>query len=195
VSRCSTHTAAERELPLHDRERLGALLSGLEPRLEAVALRITRHPDSARDVVQSAFEKVIRHGSRFQGRARVSTWVHRIVANEALMWLRSQRRRAEVSIDTDPVPLSLTDTAPGPGDQLQQLRRAERLRAGLETLPAAERDVVLHCTLAGESYAAYGARTGVHPAAVKSRAFRARRRLEKLLHAPHPGSASISPRP
>ena len=44
-----------------------------------------------------------------------------------------------------------------------------------------ERDVVLSCAVAGLSYAEYGARTGTSPSAVKSRAFRARRRLGTLL--------------
>ena len=169
-------------LPLHDSERLGALLAGLAPRLEAVALRITRHPEGARDVVQNAFEKVMRYGARFQGNSRVSTWIHRIVANEALMWLRSQRQRAEVQTDPELAErLPLADAEAGPVERLQRLERVRALHRGLDRLPTEERDVMLRCALADESYAAYGARTGAHPAAVKSRAFRARRHLGALL--------------
>ena len=169
-------------LPLHDPERLGALLMGLQPRLMAVALRITRHPESARDVVQNAFEKAIRHGAKFQGQARVSTWMHRIVANEALMWLRTQRRRGDLSAGSSETELdALADATPEPAEALDRHERARRLHDGLQRLPAAERDVLRHCTLAEESYAAYSRRTGCHPAAVKSRAFRARQRLAALL--------------
>ena len=169
-------------LPLHDPQRLGELLESLQPRLTAVALRITKHPESARDVVQNAFEKVIRHGDRFAGQSQVSTWVHRIVTNEALMWLRSQRRRIERHHSFSEVDVAeLHDPAPGPAERLHRRERAGRLYAGLAQLPAEERDVVLHCALRGESYAEYSARTGAHRAAVKSRAFRARRRLEGLL--------------
>ncbi len=87
-------TALARALPHCDRGRLGALFRSLEPRLTAVALRITRDESTAQDVVQNAFEKALRHGHRFRGECLVSTWMHRIVANEALMWLRSERRRA-----------------------------------------------------------------------------------------------------
>jgi len=169
-------------LPLHDTEQLGALLAGLGPRLEAVALRITRHPEQARDVVQSAFEKVLMHGAGFHGESKASTWIHRIVTNEALMWLRSQRRRrevqpaAELPEGTEAGPCTL-----GPWDHLLGKERRRQLHQGLSRLPAEERDVLLHCALADESYVAYGARTGVHPAAAKSRAFRGRRRLCNLL--------------
>jgi RNA polymerase sigma-70 factor (ECF subfamily) len=167
---------------MHDTEQLGTLLAGLGPRLEAVALRITRHPEHARDVVQNAFEKVLRHGARFQGESKVSTWIHRIVTNEALMWLRSQRRRGEVQADGD---LLDGPEAPridsGPAEHTQRRENVRELQRGLRSLSEDERDVILRCALAEESYAAYGSRTGVHPAAVKSRAFRARRHLGELL--------------
>lgn len=176
-----------RVLPYRDRERLGALLERLEPRLRAVAMRFTRDADAARDIVQSAFEKAIRHGAGFQGHSLVSTWMHRIVANEALMWLRSERRRPEVPSETDRGDhAGVADSAPGPAEDLERRLRAARLREAIEQLCREEREVVLSCALAGLSYAEYGARTGTHPAAVKSRAFRARRRLSALLTEPRP---------
>jgi hypothetical protein len=39
---------------LPDGEQLGALLGSLQPRLQAVALQITRDSESARDAVQAA---------------------------------------------------------------------------------------------------------------------------------------------
>ena len=51
----------------------------------------------------------------------------------------------------------------------------------------ADRDVLERCNLSGWTYAEYGRRTGAHPSAVKSRAFRARRRLSALL-VPHPSA-------
>jgi RNA polymerase sigma-70 factor (ECF subfamily) len=169
-------------LPLHDPERMGALLSTLEPRLSAVALGFTRDPDAARDVVQNAFEKVLRHGEKFRGHSRASTWIHRIVANEALMWLRSQRRRREVRPEggRHDFPF-LVDPAPTPAEALERDQQIDRLRSRLRELPREERDVVRCCAFDGQSYAEYGDRTGLHPAAVKSRAFRARRRLATLL--------------
>jgi RNA polymerase sigma factor (sigma-70 family) len=173
--------AADALLPLREPERLGALFSRLEPRLEAVALRLTRDPDAARDIVQNAFEKVLRHGETFRGDARVSTWIHRIVANEALMWLRAQRQRSQIRWrPADGDPLS-GDAAPTPAEALERREQIRHLRQGLDELSREEHDVVRCCALGGQSYAEYGGRNGIHPAAVKSRAFRARRRLAELL--------------
>jgi RNA polymerase sigma-70 factor (ECF subfamily) len=166
-------------------ERLGALLRELEPRLFAVALRITRNPDSARDAVQSAFEKVVRHGASFRGHSLVSTWVHRIVANEALMVLRRERRRRELSCE--PTETQRADEAPSVVERLLAVERRGQLRDGLARLCSEDRDVLERCNLSGWTYAEYGRRTGAHPSAVKSRAFRARRRLSALL-VPHPSA-------
>ena len=169
-------------LPCQDSEQLGALLRSLEPRLIALALRFTRDADSARDVVQNAFEKVVRHGHEFRGKAKVSTWLHRIVANEAMMWLRSARRRSGRAVSVaDLDTLDFVDTAPSAPEQLEKHQRRERVRAGVRHLQPQERDVVLHCVLADRSYAQFGAEAGIHPAAVKTRAFRARRKLGRIL--------------
>jgi len=171
-----------RRLPTDEAE-LGALLETLRPRLWSVALRFTRDPEVAEDVVQGAFEKALRHRWQFRGQARVSTWLHRIVANEALMWLRSERRRAKRTARlADAIPEALVDPAPDASAGLASHQAARRLRREIARLGPEERDVIERCVLPGRSYADYGAERGVHPAAAKSRAFRARRRLQALLH-------------
>ena len=65
----------------------------------AVARRMLRSEDDARDAVQEAFISAFKAIADFQGDARLSTWLHRIVVNAALMRLRRQRRKPEESID------------------------------------------------------------------------------------------------
>ena len=74
-----------------DSDALESLLEAARPRLAAVALKIVRNRDDAEDVVQDAMMKVWRHVDRFEGRAALSTWLHRIVVNTALDHLRSRR--------------------------------------------------------------------------------------------------------
>src|SRR5262249_18404108 len=68
-------------------------------RMLATARRLVGTDDDARDVVQEAFLAALRAIDTFAGAARLSTWLHRIVINAALMKLRSRRRRREESID------------------------------------------------------------------------------------------------
>ena len=98
------------------------------------------------------------------------------------MWLRSERRRSAWHLDDrDGRPEAVVDPSPGPAESLSLRQREQRLHDGLTRLARDERDVMRCCALAGQSYAEYGTRTGTHPAAVKSRAFRARQRLSLML--------------
>lgn len=173
---------ATRTLPLDDPEALGNLLKDLEPRLVALAVRLVRDRSTAEDLVQTSFEKAIRNGHRFRGDSRVSTWLHRIVANESLMWLRSQGRRAKRTRALDEhTGEALVDPQPDALETLQRDQRAAYLHDALGHLRPDERDVLVGCALGDRSYGELGREIGLHPAALKSRAFRARRRLEALL--------------
>src|ERR1700751_6011293 len=70
-----------------------------ETRVFAVAFRITRNREDAQDVVQQSFWKAFLHLDSFQGKSSFSTWLTRIVMNEALMLLRKSRTRREVSLE------------------------------------------------------------------------------------------------
>ncbi len=173
---------AERTLPWRDREAMGALFAEYSPRLRAVALRYTRDPDAAADVLQNALEKVLRNGHQFRGGSKVSTWMHRVVANEALMWLRSERRRhARIGVAEDGDLAYAPDPAPSAEERLATRGELARLTGAIAALRGEEREVIEGCALRDLSYAEWGASRGLHPGAVKSRAFRARQRLRELL--------------
>ncbi len=65
----------------------------------AVARRMLRNEEAAKDVVQDAFLQAFRAINRFREDSRLSTWLHRIVVNAALMRMRSASRRPEQAID------------------------------------------------------------------------------------------------
>jgi RNA polymerase sigma-70 factor, ECF subfamily len=103
----STHALAD---SIEDGELVEALRAGHEwafetvvrlygGRLLAVARRITRNDEDARDAVQSAYLSAFRSLDGFAGGCQLSTWLHRIVVNAALMRLRSRRRKPEESIE------------------------------------------------------------------------------------------------
>jgi RNA polymerase sigma-70 factor (ECF subfamily) len=68
-------------------------------RMLAVARRFLPVEEDARDAVQDAFLSAFRALPAFEGNARLSTWLHRIVVNAALMKLRTRRRKPEQSIE------------------------------------------------------------------------------------------------
>lgn len=159
------------------------------PRLLAVARRYLPGEEEARDCLQEAFVKAFRALPRFREGARLSTWLHRIVVNEALMALRSRRARPEEPLEPL-LPAFLEDGHPAerfrpwpmPADELAaraQLRRS--VRAAIHRLPATYRTVLLLRDIEELDTAETAQLLGVTPNAVKIRLHRARQALRELL--------------
>ncbi len=159
----------------------------------AVARRLLRDEDDARDAVQEAFLAAFRSISQFEGSARLSTWLHRIVVNAALMKLRSRQRKPEEAIE-DLLPSFLEDGhrvdhhAPGwpePVDVLLQRKEVCSLvRRSIDRLPSSYRTVLLCRDIEGLDTGEAAALLGISENAVKIRLHRARQALRTLLD-PH----------
>jgi RNA polymerase sigma-70 factor, ECF subfamily len=158
-------------------------------RLLAVAQRILRNEEDARDAVQSAYLSAFRGLARFEGGSQLSTWLHRIVVNAALMKLRSRRRRPEESIE----PLLPTYLEDGhhteqfsrhdmPADVLLQREETRALvRACIDELPDRYRSILVMRDVEDVSTPEVAEMLGVTPNAVKIRLHRARQALATLL--------------
>ncbi len=158
-------------------------------RMLATARRLVRTEEDARDAVQEAFLAVFRAIDTFAGAARLSTWLHRIVVNAALMKLRSRKRRREESIeDLLPrfheggrwvEPPSHWDT---PADTLLERREARQtVRNAIDRLPENYRSVLLLRDIEELDTDEAASLLGVTPNAVKTRLHRARQALRTLL--------------
>ena len=72
------------------------LVCRYERRVLAAAQRLTSNREDAEDVAQESFHKAFLHLDTFEEKARFSTWLTRIVINEAYMLLRRRQRVFEV---------------------------------------------------------------------------------------------------
>jgi RNA polymerase sigma-70 factor (ECF subfamily) len=170
-------------------------------RLLAVARRFVRSDEDAQDVVQSAYLNAFRSLDRFEGSCQLSTWLHRIVVNTALMKLRSQRRKPEQSIE-ELLPAfqedghhveQFSDWA-APADQLlerQQTRAA--VRACIDQLPENYRAILVLRDIEELSTQEVADAMGMTPTAVKVRLHRARQALSTLLRRQFAASAVTPP--
>ena len=125
-------------MPCGDAIAMGRFLAALQPRAYGLARRMVREPDAAADVVQNAFEKVIRCCRQFEGTARPSTWVFRIVINESLQWLRSGKRRTGRHVDSCALE-SLASAAALPDEQAAVEQERSRVTAALRRLSDGDR--------------------------------------------------------
>jgi RNA polymerase sigma-70 factor (ECF subfamily) len=159
------------------------------PRLLAVARRLLRNEEDAKDAVQEAFLNAFRSLGSFEGASRVSTWLHRIAVNVALMKLRSQRRKPEDSIE-GLLPAFLEDGhhALHPpewrdGADLLLERREDRefIRACIDELPESHRTVLILRDVEELDPEETARALGVSENVVKVRLHRARQALRSLL--------------
>jgi RNA polymerase sigma-70 factor, ECF subfamily len=169
-----------------------ALVRIYSSRLLAVTRRILRSEEEARDAVQDAFVAAFRNLGRFEGGARVSTWLHRIAVNAALMRLRTRKRKPEESIE----PLlpvyqddghhaeRFTAWAEPVDVAMQRTETRAQVRRCIDQLPESYRTVLLLRDIEGLDTDDTASLLGLTPNAVKIRLHRARQALRTLLD-PH----------
>ena len=166
-------------------------------RLLAVARRIVGTEEDARDVVQDAFLNAFKSVARFEGNAKLSTWLHRIVVNAALMKLRTRKRKPEQSIESM-LPSFLDDghheerfqSWDEPVDKVMERKEARELvRQQIDALPEGYRTVLVLRDIEGLDTEETAKVLGLSVNATKIRLHRARQALRTLL-APHFRSAA-----
>ena len=158
------------------------LVSACEKNAYNLALRMLGDPEDAEDVVQEAFLKAYRSLSDFRLDSRFSVWLYRIVSNLCLDLLRRRGRRNEQPLaleddEGEETELELSDERFEPAALLERSLTREAVRRGLEALPPEHRQILLLRELEGLSYEEIGAALSLEPGTVKSRIFRARKRL------------------
>ncbi len=157
-------------------------------RMLSVAKRFLTNADDAQDAVQDAFLSAFKAIPAFDGRAQLSTWLHRIVVNAALMKLRTQRRHPEESMD-DLLPTFLDDghqAAPSPRwkyvpNEVERAETQQMIRQQISKLPESHRTVLLLRDIEELDTETVAQMLDMSVAAVKVRLHRARQALRTLL--------------
>jgi RNA polymerase sigma-70 factor (ECF subfamily) len=190
-----TNTAGVDESTLLNRLRNGEerafeeLVRTFGGRLLSVARRFVRNDEDAQDIVQSAYLSAFKALGQFEGNCQLSTWLHRIVVNTALMKLRSKRRKPEESIE-DLLPAFQEDGHHveqfadwnTPADLLMERHQTRAtVRACIERLPDNYRVVLLLRDIEERSTQEAAEALSITPTAVKVRLHRARQALSTLL--------------
>ncbi|TMH72598.1 MAG: RNA polymerase sigma factor [Betaproteobacteria bacterium] len=169
-----------------DARAFGRIMREHNRMLFRTARAILRDDAEAEDALQEAYVQAYHALPSFRGEAKLSTWLARIVANEALMRLRKQTRRAEI------VPIQpatghelehVTDTdmhnAPDASAERKEMRLA--LESQIDALPDNYRAVFMLRAVEELSVEETAAVLEIPPATVRTRFFRARSLLREAL--------------
>ena len=149
--------------------------------LYRVAYSVLRNPSDAEDAVQEAFLRVLRHRETLAEVRDHRVWLIRIVWNIVL----DRKRRNKTRPETDDV-TELARVLPATGvSQEEQAAAAQyhaHVLACVEQLPAKEREVLLLSAFEELSSVEIASVLGITESSVRSRLFRARNQMAKLLN-------------
>lgn len=170
-----------------DTQAFEKLVLRYKRRAFATALRITNNREDAEDVVQDSFHKVFLHLGEFQEKSQFSTWLTRIVMNEAFMLLRRRRGILEVLPETPDDGVNSTseafvDRGPSPEESCWRRERTELLTEAINRLGPKVRRTILLRNIEGHSLQEIAQILGTSIAAVKARVFQGRRKLRRTLN-------------
>ena len=182
---CDEHSLVAKAKLGHD-DAFGELYKRHQRKAYCMAFRILRNQQDAEDAVQRAFQRALVNLRRFREDSSFSTWLTRIVINEALMLSRQRRARAplhenSVHASQGDGRVEIADGRPTPEEILCESERRATLRQAIAELRENLRVVVLHRELQGLTSAETARRLGLTVSAVKARTIHARRFLRRHL--------------
>ena len=157
--------------------------------LYRTARSILKDEAEAEDAVQEAWLLAYRAIGNFRGDAKLSTWLVRIVVNEAISRGRKRSRGAEViqlsgetQEDREAVEGNMNETLPEqPEGAAQRAQTRRLLESKIDELPDAFRTVFVLRALEELSVEESAVALGIPEATVRSRFFRARGLLREAL--------------
>jgi RNA polymerase sigma-70 factor (ECF subfamily) len=175
-----------------DRQAVDLLFTSYIPQLRRTAAWMLPNSDDSEDALQDGLLLAYRNLDQFQGRAKFSTWLHRIVVNAALGKIRRQRSRPTTSIDQEAtnendsgIAELLVDPRPNPEEEYLTEERSRILARLLEDLPAISRMVIYLMDVDGVPGREAAQRPGISPSALKARHHRARQSILRKMQEPH----------
>lgn len=178
-----------RRIAVRDPEAVRLMTERNNQRLFRTAWSILGNRAEAEDAVQSGYFRAFAAIGDFAGRSSLSTWLTRIVINEALGRQRAARRR-RARLDADSIPdledyrerlMNGSIDRSGPDGALALKQMRAMLEVAIEGLPRDFRLAFVMREVEGMTIDEIAQALDIVPATVKTRLLRARRRLQEAL--------------
>ena len=163
----------------------------LMPSLYSAALRMTRNPSDAEDLVQETYLKAYRGFGSFEQGTNLKAWLYRILTNTFINRYRAAKRRPDET-DLDDVEdfylyrrlggLEEARAGRSAEDELMDMFSEAEVKAAVDALPEQFRIAVLLADVEGFSYKEIASILDIPIGTVMSRLHRGRKNLQKALY-------------
>ncbi len=154
-------------------------------RLYRIGRAILRNDADAEDLMQESYIRAYQNLSKFEGRAKFSTWLSRIAVNEALARKRSLARREEIEPMVDPQSdraKNFPERSASPEQQVSAKEMRGLLEDAIDSLPDQYRTVIMLRDIQEMETAETAETLDITEQNVKTRLHRARALLRKRLY-------------
>lgn len=149
-----------------------------------LALRMVNHPQDAIDLAQEIFLQAYRNLSSFRNESRFFVWLYRLACNRCTDFLRRQQSTVSLTVEDGEETLSeleIPDRRFSPESALEQKELQTAIAQGFQQLSPAEREILTLREYHGCSYDEIAEILSLEPGTVRSRIFRARKKLCAIL--------------
>ena len=173
-----------------DQEEFAELAMPYMSALYSAALRMTRNPADAEDLVQETYLRAYRGFGGFREGTNLKAWLYKILTNTYINIYRAKKRRPD-EVDLDDTEdfflyrrlggLEAAEADRTPESEVLDSIPDEQVKEALERLPEQFRMAVMLADVEGFSYKEIADITGVPIGTVMSRLHRGRRQLQKAL--------------
>lgn len=162
----------------------------LMDQLYSAAMRMTRNPADAEDLVQETYLKAYRGYERFEEGTNLKAWMYRILTNSYINRYRSKQRRPDETDLADVEDMYLyrrlggehSDVGISAEEKFLESVTDSQVKAAIEAIPDSFRMAVLLADVEGFAYKEIAEILEVPIGTVMSRIHRGRKALEKQLH-------------
>lgn len=159
------------------------LIAEYEKLVYSICLRMLSNEQDAQDASQMTFIKVWTGVGGFRADSSFSSWVYRVAANVCLDMLR-KRKEPSLSLSADngeDRPLEIPDPAMSPEDEFERRELRRAVSDCISSLPPDYSSIIVMREMGGLSYSEISSSLSIDVGTVKSRLFRARKKLCSLL--------------
>lgn len=169
-----------------DKRSFDILVLKYQHKVVNLVLRYVHDYETAEDVAQEVFIKAYKGLKSFRGESAFYTWLYRIAINSAKNHLVSQNRRLpDIDIDAEDAEQIAGDSAlreyATPEHELLTAEMQRTIHAAIEALPEELRTAIILREVEGMSYEEIAEAMDCPIGTVRSRIFRARESIDKVL--------------
>jgi RNA polymerase sigma factor (sigma-70 family) len=163
-----------------DRDAYAFLVEKYQSMVFTLALRISRNREDAEEISQDTFIKAYQSLKSFQGKAKFSSWLYRIVYNTGISHLR-KLDHGRISLDETKIPETLYTDSKRNHESLSRKEREKYLELALDSLKEDERIFIILYYYEDRNLDEIAQIAGITKTNTKVKLFRARKKMLLVL--------------